>query len=56
MVEIILFWILNLAKAPAYLKILLVLHFVIKYVPATISFLSLVVKRMEREKGNEEEF
>jgi len=50
MIEIILFWILSKAQAPWYFTVLLAIQFIYKYVPATISFLALVVKRLEEKK------
>ena len=50
MIEIILFWILSKAQAPWYLTMLLCIHIIYKYVPVTISFLALVVKKLEEKK------
>lgn len=50
MIEIILYWILNKAQAPWYITVLLSIHVVYKYLPILISFLALVVKKLEEKK------
>jgi len=50
MIEIILFWILSKAQAPWYFTVLLAIQFIYKYVPAIISFLALVIKKVEEKK------
>ena len=50
MIEIILFWILSKAQAPWYFTMLLCIHIMYKYVPLVISFLALVIKKVEEKK------